>query len=470
MLFYVIISTRWDDKVEIVKDLNPDVFRAYDIRGEYPTFIDENITYTIGLGYGSYIKELGKKECVVGYDNRLSSLALFDALTKGILATGINVINIGLVTTPMLYFSRDYLNIPSTIMITASHNPGNENGFKFSFDETGNVGDTKMTAFYNYLKAGLFKSGNGLLTNQDIKEAYISALTKDIKISKRLKVVFDLGNSATGALAKEVFGKLNIDATYLFAELDGTFPNHHPDPSIKENMASLIAKVKETNADLGVGFDGDGDRLGVIDNLGEFYHLDYLGVLYVINVLNNSNNKKVIGDIKCTRALKDIVLQMGGEYIESRTGASYMMPRVEEENAVLGIEYSGHVYFNDRFIPITSAFYSALRLLEILSNKSESLSDLLKNIPHYFKSDEIRIASTDELKFKVVEEVTKYAKKSNLMISNIDGLKVIYPDGWALVRASNTGPNLTLMFEANSASRLRLLQDEYLNLVDFYNK
>jgi len=458
------------DSMEIIKNLNPDIFRAYDIRGEYPTFIDEDVSYTIGLGYGSYIKELGKEECVVGYDNRLSSLPLFNALTRGILETGINVINIGLVTTPMLYFTRTFLNIPSTIMITASHNPGNENGFKFSFDESGNVGDTKMTSFYNYLKAGLFKNGHGILTTKDIKEDYVKALTKDIQIGKRLKAVLDLGNGVTGVIIKEVFDKLNVDVTYLFDKLDGTFPNHHPDPSIKENMLPLIDKVKELKADLGIGFDGDGDRLGVVDNLGEFYHIDYLGILYVINTLNNSSNKKVIGDIKCTKALKDVVLKMGGEYIENRTGASYMMPKVKEENAILGIEYSGHVYFNDRFIPITSAIYSALRLIEIISNESQSLNDLLNNILHYFKSDEIRVGTTDELKFKVVEAIIKYAQSKNLVISNIDGAKIIYPDGWALVRASNTGPNLTLMFEANDVNRLQIMEKEYLDLVDLYNK
>lgn len=458
------------DSMEIIKNLNPDIFRAYDIRGEYPTFIDEDVSYTIGLGYGSYIKELGKEECVVGYDNRLSSLPLFNALTRGILETGINVINIGLVTTPMLYFTRTFLNIPSTIMITASHNPGNENGFKFSFDESGNVGDTKMTSFYNYLKAGLFKNGHGILTTKDIKEDYVKALTKDIQIGKRLKAVLDLGNGVTGVIIKEVFDKLNVDVTYLFDKLDGTFPNHHPDPSIKENMLPLIDKVKELKADLGIGFDGDGDRLGVVDNLGEFYHIDYLGILYVINALNNSRNKKVIGDIKCTKALKDVVLKMGGEYIENRTGASYMMPKVKEENAILGIEYSGHVYFNDRFIPITSAIYSALRLIEIISNESQSLNDLLNNILHYFKSDEIRVGTTDELKFKVVEAIIKYAQSKNLVISNIDGAKIIYPDGWALVRASNTGPNLTLMFEANDVNRLQIMEKEYLDLVDLYNK
>lgn len=456
--------------MEIVKNLNPDIFRAYDIRGEYPTFIDEDTFYTIGLGYGSYIKELGKEVCIVGYDNRLSSVSLFNALTKGILETGINVINIGLVTTPLVYFARSFLNIYSTIMITASHNPGNENGLKFSFDEAGNVGDTKMFSFYKYLAAGLFKSGNGTITTKDIKEDYIKALTKDIKLGKRLKIVLDLGNGVTGVVAKNVFNNLNVDATYLFDQLDGTFPNHHPDPSIKENMFYLIDKVKELNADLGIGFDGDGDRLGIVDNLGEFHHIDSVGILYVINILNNSSNKKVIGDIKCTKALKEMVLKLGGEYIENKTGASYMMPKVKELNAALGLEYSGHVYFNDRFMPITSGIYSVLRLLEILSNENNSLSDLLKSIPIYYKTDEIKVPTTDEMKFKVVEEVAKYAQNKNLTISNIDGIKIIYPDGWALVRASNTGPNLTLMFEATSNEKLKELEKEYLDLVNLYNK
>lgn len=456
--------------MKILKDINPNIFRAYDIRGEYPTLIDEDVAYTIGLGYGSYIKELGKKECVVGYDNRLSSISLFNALTKGILETGINIINIGLVTTPMTYFARSFLNIPSTIMITASHNPGDENGFKFSFDESGCVNGNKVIEFAKYINAANFKSGLGVLTEKDIKSDYINALIKDIKIGKRLKVVLDLGNGVTGAIVKDVFNKINIDVVYLFDTLDGTFPNHHPDPSIKDNMTSLIAKVKEEGADLGVGYDGDGDRLGVVDNLGEFYHMDLLGVLYAINILNNSNNKKIVGDIKCTSALKETVLRMGGEYVESRTGASFMMPKVIEENAALGIEYSGHIYFNDRFIPITSGIYSSLRLIEILSNENKTLNELLKEIPAYYKIDELKIETNDELKFSVVDKISSYAKDKGLQISVIDGVKVLYPDGWALIRASNTGPNLTVIFEFKTEERLEEVKREYLNLVDLYNK
>ncbi len=456
--------------MQIIRNINPNIFRAYDIRGEYPTFIDEDVAYTIGLGFGSYIKERGEKECTVGYDNRLSSVPLFNALTRGILETGINVIDIGLVTTPMSYFSRSYLNIPASIMITASHNPGNENGFKFAFDKSGCANGEKIIEFAKYIKEGIFKTGQGVMESKNIKNAYIETLTKDIKIGKRLKVVLDLGNGVASTIAKEAFDKLNIDVTYLFADLDGTFPNHHPDPSIKSNMTSLISKVKEVNADLGIGFDGDGDRLGVIDNLGEFYHIDYLGVLYAKNILTNCDNKKVLGDIKCTSALKETVLSMGGEYVEGRTGASYMMPRVIEENAAIGIEYSGHVYFNERFIPITSAIYSALRLIEILSNENKNLSELLKEIPKYYKTDEIRISTTDELKFKVVEEIRLYAKNRDLQISEIDGIKVIYSDGWALVRASNTGPNLTALFEFKSLERLETIKEEYLNLINLYNK
>lgn len=454
--------------MEIIKNINPNIFRAYDIRGEYPTFIDEDVAYTIGLGYGSYIKELGKTECIIGYDNRLSNISLFNALTKGILETGINIINIGLATTPMLYFARLYLNIKSSIMITASHNPSNENGFKMSFEDF--ASGNKIQEFANYLNSGDFKTGNGIITDKDIKPAYIEALTKDIKLTKRLKVVLDLGNGSTGIVVKEVFSKLNIDVTYLFSELDGTFPNHHPDPSVRENMASLINKVKELNADLGIGFDGDGDRIGVVDNLGNFYHSDVLGVLYAKDVLKNSSNKKIVGDIKCTSALKEVTEEMGGEYLEWRPGASFMMPYVRDENIALGIEYSGHVYFNDRFVPITSAIYSALRLIEILSNEENSLNALLSELPLYFKSDEIRISTTDELKFKVVEKITEYAHNKNLKTTNLDGTKIIYPDGWALIRASNTGPNFTVIFEFKTEEKLNEIKAEYLNLITLYNK
>jgi phosphomannomutase/phosphoglucomutase len=454
--------------MEIIKNINPYIFRAYDIRGEYPTFIDEDVAYTIGLGYGSYIKELGKTECVIGYDNRLSSIALFNALSKGITETGINVINIGLVTTPMLYFARLHLNIKSSIMITASHNPGNENGFKLSFEDF--ASGSKIQEFANYLNNLNFKTGNGIITNKDIKALYVETLLKDIKINKCLKLVLDLGNGATGIIAKDVFSKINVDVTYLFDTVDGTFPNHHPDPSIKDNMITLINKVKEINADLGIGIDGDGDRIGIIDNLGNFYHADTLGVLYAKDVLKNSSNKKIVGDIKCTSALKEVTESMGGEYFNYRPGASFMMPYVRDNDMALGIEYSGHMYFNDHFIPITSAIYSALRLLEILSSEDKSLNTLINEIPKYFKSDEIKIPTTDLLKFNIVEKVGEYARNKSLKVTSLDGSKIIYPDGWALIRSSNTGPNLTVIFEFKTEERLEEIKTEYLNLINLFNK
>lgn len=456
--------------MEIIKNINPNIFRAYDIRGEYPTFIDEDVAYTIGLGYGSYIKGLGDKECVIGFDNRLSSESLFNALVAGILETGINIINIGLVTTPMLYFSRTYLNVPATIMITASHNPGNENGFKFSFDKSGNVKGNKMTEFANYVNEANFKTGNGIMTNKDIKGAYVEALTKDASFPKRLKVVLDLGNGTTNVVAKDVFSKLNIEVSYLFDISDGTFPNHHPDPSVRENMVSLGNKVKELKADIGISFDGDGDRLGIVDNLGDFIPSDLFSPLFIKDILSTNSNKKVLGDVKCTKALKDTVISMGGEYIECRSGASFMMSYVPEENAIFGAEYSGHIYFNDRFLPISSALYAAIRLLEILSKETKSINDLLKEAPTYYKSDEIRIPTTDDLKFKIVHQIEEYINTNNLTISKIDGIKVIYPDGWALIRASNTGANLTVIFEFNSEKRLIDVENEYLNLINLYNK
>ncbi|HOP65831.1 MAG TPA: phosphomannomutase/phosphoglucomutase [Bacilli bacterium] len=456
--------------MEIIKDINTNIFRAYDIRGEYPTFINEDIAYTIGLGYGSYIKEHGEKECVIGYDNRLSSKTLFEALTKGILETGINITNIGLVTTPIVYFARICLKVPASIMITASHNPKNENGFKISFDSSGSARETQIKEFAKYVNVANFKKGTGVMITKNIKDSYIAALIKDVQLPKRLKVVLDCGNGTTSVIIKEVFANLNIDVDYLFATSDGNFPNHHPDPCVEENMQALSNRVQELKADIGIGFDGDGDRIGIVDNEGHFVSADFFSTLFVKDILKNNPDRVIVGDIKCTRALKDVALASGGEYVECRTGAPFMAGAIKENNAIFGAEYSGHIYFNDRFWPITSSMYSALRLIEILSKENKNVKDLLKEIPSYYKTWEIRIPTTDDLKFKIVGEIEKYAQGKGLTISKIDGIKILYLNSWALVRASNTGPNLTLMFESTDEKELLEIKNEYLNLVNLYNK
>lgn len=449
--------------------LDNTIFRAYDIRGTYPLTINEDIAYIVGKAYGSKLKSKNITECLVGYDNRLSSISLSDELIKGIIATGVNVTLLGLITTPMIYFMRTYLKIYASIMITASHNPKDDNGFKFSYDKNGNVKGEEILELKNFIGKNKFEVGNGTVKTLDVKDIYINALLNDINPgNKKLKVVVDFANG-TPSIFKSIFEKLNFDFKYLNDTSDGNFPNHHPDPAINENMIELRNAVLDSKSDLGLSFDGDGDRLGIIDNLGNFYTADIFACLFIKDILTSNPNKKILCDIKCSKTIYDVVASLGGTVFESRTGASYTMSNTINENCVFGVEYSGHIYFNDRKIfPITSGIYSGLRLLEILSQSDKNLFEMLNEFPKYYKTDEIKIATKDEEKYEVVNQIKNEIIKRNLPYSDIDGVKIKYEDGWALVRASNTGPNLTCIFEFNTKERLEAIKKEYFDLISLY--
>lgn len=444
------------------------IFRAYDIRGKYPEEIDEELSLLIGQAFGSKLILKGINKCYIGHDNRLSSEPLKEKLIEGVLSTGVNVLDCGLVTTPMIYFIRNHTKIFASVMITASHNPGNENGFKFSYDETGNVKGEEVLELYNFLMKGQFKDGKGSLKEVNIKDTYIKALMADLKFNKKrdLKIIVDMGNGVTTSIVKDVFKLLPYEIKYICDESDGTFPVHHPDPCIPENLELLKEEVIKEKASLGISFDGDGDRLGIIDNLGIFVPADIFCGLYIKDILSHGGKNKILYDLKCSKALKEIIEKYQGIPIESRTGASYTMSSVINEDCAFGVEYSGHIYFNDRkLLPISSGLYAGLRLIEILSNSSFSINDLLKEIPRYYKLPEMRIPVLDEKKYEIVEEIRSYVNGQNLKHLDIDGIKVLYNNSWVLVRASNTGPNLTFIVESNTLKELNELKDEYLKLI-----
>ena len=455
-----------------IKDkLNKNIFRGYDIRGVYPTELDEDTAYTFGRGYATHIKRLGKTKVVVGHDNRLSSPALYDALIEGITSTGLDVIKLGLCTTPMYYYACIKLNNPSGVMVTASHNPKDDNGFKFAFDENGNCKGQEIIDLYNFLEKHDFDEGNGTTSEYDIYPEYIELYKDNLKFGDRLlKVVVDPANGTTSPFVRKLYELYPMDLTIINEESDGSFPNHHPDPCVEANMEQLKQKVIELNADVGLSFDGDGDRIGVITNSGTFLPTDYYMIIIIRDLINKVENKKFLFDVKCSKSLSDEIDKLGGEYIIYRTGNSYTKSAVRENDIPFGGELSGHVYFRDKWPGFDSGMYAGLRLLEILSNTDKSVDELLDGINKYYSTEEIKIESTDTKKCKVIDKIKEYVISKNYKFLDIDGVRVEFDDGWALARVSNTGPNITLRFEAKTKERLEELRQEFETKVKEFNE
>ena len=454
-------------ELKIKKEINKNIFRGYDIRGIYPKELDEDTVYTIGLGFGSYIKELGKTTCILGHDNRLSSPSLYQALQEGILKTGINIISLGLCTTPMYYYACIKLQVFSGIMVTASHNPKDDNGLKFAFDERGNCKGQEIQDFLDYILQGNFQKGEGKLSSYNIEFEYIELFQKSLNFGpRRIKVVIDPGNGTTSIIAKKLYELFPIDVITINGESNGTFPNHHPDPCIEENLTQLKAKVQEEQADLGLGFDGDGDRMGLVSNSGRFLPTDYYMILIIRDIISKVDKKEFLYDVKCSKALSDEIERLGGKGICYRTGNSYTKAAVRDLDLPFGGELSGHVYFRDRWPGFDSGLYAGLRMIEILSHTEKTVDELAEGIPSYYSTPELKFATNDEIKFEIVNKIGEYAKNKGYSYLDIDGIKVLFEDGWALVRASNTGPNITARFEAKTKERLDALQEEFTDILE----
>lgn len=451
-------------------DLNPYIFRGYDIRGVVPEDINENVAYLIGRGFASKIRTLNKTKCIVGYDNRLSSKSLHDALIKGIIESGIDVIDIELTTTPMYYFACLHFKIDSGIMITASHNPKNENGFKFAFSNYQNAKGKEINDFYQYIISGNFENGNGKVEKKNVKEQYFDVMKKSLSFGqRRLRVALDPGNGTTAIILKELYENFPIDIVMINGESDGNFPNHHPDPSIEKNLEQLKETVEKYQCDIGLSFDGDGDRVGIISNSTTFIPIDYYMIIIIRDLIPKVKNKTFLYDVKCSKSLEDEILKLGGTPYCYRTGNSYTKAKVQELDLAFGGELSGHVYFRDRFLGFDSGLYAGLRLLEILSNTSKTVDELLDGITRYEATPETKYKTTDEIKEKVIENIKEECRKKNYQMNLIDGIRVTFADGWAGVRASNTGPNITGRYEATSKERLEQIKNEFETLIEKYN-
>ena len=447
--------------MEIVK-INDEIFREYDIRGIYKTDLDENVAYTLGKSFGSYIQKDGNNVVIVGNDNRESGPELSNGLITGLLESGVNVINLGLVTTPMYYYAKKKNNIEAGIMITASHNPREYNGFKIAFNRSGNACGKEITDFRDFTNSFNFLSGNGNLSTMDIRPDYLEMIKNSVDIgARKIKVVYDCGNGTGSIIVKDMLDLFNIDYELLYCDSDPTFPNHHPDPCVHANMIDLGNKVKELGYDLGIGIDGDADRVGLVDENGNIISTDLIMIIVYRYLQDKIPVKKAIYDVKCSKSLIDELDKMGYEHKMNRTGNSYQNRAINEGDYPFGGEYSGHVWFRDKFPGFDDGIYGGLRLIEILSKTDKKMSELLDGINKYYSTEELKFQADDNIKFDIVEQIKQYCIEKNYEIITIDGVRVTFEDSWALVRCSNTGPNITVRFEAKTEERLKEIQDEF---------
>ncbi len=448
--------------------INKLMFREYDIRGIYNEDITVGVAYLIGRGFASNLRKRNITKTIVGYDNRLSSKDIEKELVQGIIDSGVDVVRLGLVTTPMYYYSWDLLNIKCGIMITASHNPKEYNGFKFSYNGINNAFGKEVTDLYDTIINEDFYDGKGIISDFSITKDYIDLITNSISLGDRkLKVVYDCGNGTTSIIANKIFEKFNnIEFIPLFDKSDGNFPNHHPDPCVEENLKDLKAEVLKNKAQLGIAFDGDGDRVGIVDEHGNMVDIDKYMIIIWRDIYDKVSPKKALFDVKCSKVLEDELVKLNIEPVCYRTGNSYMKEKSVSGNFPFGGELSGHVFFRDRFLGIDDGIYAGLRLIEILSKTDKNVSDLLLGINTYYATKELKREVSDDKKFEIVKEVLNYCQKKNYKVLTIDGVKAIFEDGSAIVRASNTGPNITMRYEATSEKRKEEIQKEFDSLLD----
>ena len=440
--------------------LKPTIFREYDIRGVAEVDLASPDIEVLGRAIGTYLGRRGATTVNLGRDCRLSSERLRDALAKGLVGAGSRVTDIGVVPTPVLYHSVFRMKAEGAVMITGSHNPSEYNGFKVMHGASTIYG-AEIQELWKLIEAGDLASGAGSIRIADATADYIEDVASRIRLSRRVKVVFDAGNGTAGPVMHQILSRLNCDSTELFFDMDGRFPNHHPDPTVEKYLAHLVAAVREQNAELGIAFDGDADRIGAVDENGNVIWGDLLMLIYAREILTRKPGATFIGEVKCSQVLYDGIRKLGGNPIMWRTGHSLIKAKMKETKAELAGEMSGHIFFADRYYGFDDAMYAACRLLEIVAASGRPLSAQLEGVPKTIVTPEIRVDCPDELKFEVVQRVVDHFKKTREVI-DVDGARVLFDHGWGLVRASNTQPVLVLRFEATNSDLLR----EYRNEVE----
>ena len=453
--------------MNLTNEIKPHIFREYDIRAIAEEELTNDVCYTIGRSFGSYVLEKQNTKVLVGHDNRMSSPRISACIIQGLLESGVDVIDLGLITTPMMYFAKKYYDIPAFIMITASHNPKEYNGFKMSFDKECNAYGPLIKEFKKYTFNQKFSSGLGKTEERSIKKAYLENLKKSINLEKRkVKVVVDCGNGTGSVYIRDILDMFNIEYELLYCDSDPTFPNHVADPAVSTNMIDLGKKVRETKSDFGIGIDGDADRVGVVDENGNYLKADLIMLIIYRSIAKTMKNKKGLFDVKCSRVLIDGLKKIGIEPVLNRTGAVYCNLKAVKENFDFAGEYSGHFTFRDKYLGFDDGIYAGLRLIEIMSKTNKKFSSLLDGIEKYYSTEELKIKVTEENKFNIVDKILNYVKENNYDYENIDGVRVEFENSWCLVRASNTGPNLTLRFEAKSKNELEKIKNEFENKID----
>tara|TARA_B100001559_G_scaffold51229_2_gene39638 strand:- start:282 stop:1646 length:1365 start_codon:yes stop_codon:yes gene_type:complete len=442
--------------------INEHIFRANDIRGVAYEDLTEEVVHLLGKSLGSETLSRGIDELIIGRDGRVSSPEIMNWLSSGILSTGCNVIDIGIVTSPMFYHSTFELRASSGVIITGSHNPAEYNGFKIVFKNQ-STSSEEILLLKRRILNGEFLSGEGKVDKAEIKESYIKRILESIKLNKSLDISIDCGNGAAGVVAKEVYERLGCNVIELYGDPDGLFPNHHPDPSKEENMLDLIDSVSKNNSAVGLAFDGDADRLGVVSPKGEMIYPDRQMILFSRQVLESNPGGAVVFDVKCSKLLPDEISLLGGNPLICKTGHTFIKQKIRETSALLGGEMSGHIFFNDRWPGFDDGIYAGARMLEIIAHSEEK--NVFESVPNMVSTPEINVAAADDRKFEIVDRFIKDSKFENANTIDIDGIRVEFDKGWGLLRASNTSPFLVLRFEAETEEDLEEIKEVfYLNL------
>ena len=441
--------------------IDQSIFREYDIRGTVPEQLNSGSIDLIANAIAIKCHDEGVTELALGRDGRLSGANIMSNLSSSLQSRGINIVNIGLVTSPLLYFAAKKIDSKSGVMITGSHNPKNYNGFKVVINDSPVSG----LELLNFIRSDLpdIEIATQEIHQTDLMSSYIEDVCAQASCSKKMKVVVDCGNGSAGEMAPKLMRALGHEVIELFCEIDGNFPNHHPDPGKPENLVDLIEAVHQSNADLGIAFDGDGDRLGVVSNLGEIIFPDQLLMIFAQDVLSRNKGAQIIFDVKCSNLLAKIIEEAGGEAYMSATGHFHIKNALKKSGAPLAGEMSGHIFFNDEWHGFDDGHYSAFRLIEIIAKKNQNLSSIFDNLPKAFSTPEINIEVEEIQKFKIVNDFIENAKFLEGKKITIDGLRVDFIDGWGLLRASNTTPKLVLRFEAKTSERLDEIQKLFLD-------
>jgi phosphomannomutase / phosphoglucomutase len=446
--------------------INKQIFRQYDVRGIVDVDLTDETVFLLGRGYGSFLRRQDMTTVAIGGDARISSPRFKEIFTKGLKQCGCKVYDVGILATPTLYFAIHHLDSDGGVMITGSHNPPEYNGFKMNVGLTSIFGDD-ILKIYDIIAHEDFVDGEG--SSEEVPnmiKIYQDYIVERESVSRPVKVIVDAGNGAGGPILPDILRRIGCEVTEMYCDMDGTFPNHHPDPTVAEYIQDLIKGVKESDAELGIGLDGDADRIGLIDENGEILYGDQIVNIYAREFLKEYPGEKVLADVKCSKNLFDDIAKQGGVPVMYKTGHSMLKKKMKEDGIKFGGEMSGHIFFHDRYLGFDDAMYAACRMVEIVANSKMKVSEMLADQPKMYNTPEIRVDSTEDTKFKLVEKVTNHFKSEGYDVNDIDGVRVTFNDGWGLVRASNTQPVLVMRFEAETEKRLGEIKQLFLDTIE----